>query len=136
MPEIKFAKESYKVMGACFEVYNQMGPGFLEAVYHECLGLEFSARGIPFVSRPPLDIHYAGVKLLTGYAPDFVCYDRIILEIKAAIGLREEHRAQTLNYLKATGLDLALLVNFGAFPKLESQRLIANEEKWQVEAPA
>ena len=115
--EVLLKDETYRILGACFKVYNEMGPGFLEAVYHECLGVQFLADGIPFVSRPPLNISYRGVPLLTGYGS-------VIVEIKAAECLAEAHRAQVINYLKATGHRVGLLVNFGSFPKVEHQRFV------------
>jgi GxxExxY protein len=111
-------------MGACFEVYQSMGRGFLEAVYQECLEMEFTARGIPFVPQRELPIVYKGRRLVQFYKADFVCYDKIILEVKAISELAESHRSQVFNYLKATGLRLSIIVNFGSFPKLESDRVV------------
>jgi len=93
-----------------------MGAGFLEAVYQECLGLEFAARQIPFVASRPLKLSYKGHELRQTYVPDFICFDRIIVELKALREVAAEHRAQVLNYLKASGLKVGLLVNFGAAP--------------------
>ena len=118
-------------MGACFEVHNELGAGFLEAVYHEALTIEFSKRGIPFVSRQPLALSYKGEPLKQGYAADFILFEKIILEIKAHSALCDEHRAQTLNYLKATGFDLGLLVNFGSHPKLQYERLACTHGRYQ-----
>ena len=123
--EIIFKEESFKIIGACFEVYNQMGPGFLESVYQECLALEFSAQGLPYLEQPHLKLEYKTRPLQQTYLPDFLCFDEIILEIKSAKALTDEHRAQAINYLKATGKKLALLVNFGHYPKLESERFLA-----------
>ena len=100
--EIIYKKESYKIVGACFEVYNDKGSGFLEAVYQECLKLEFQNRGIPFVEKPKLELEYKGQKLDQSYEPDFICYDKIIIELKANKSIANEHRAQLMNYLKAT----------------------------------
>ncbi len=122
---IVFKEESFKIVGACFEVYNGMGQGFLEAVYQECLALEFAEQGIPFVEQPHLKLKYKAKPLKQAYQPDFLCFDEIILEIKSARNLADEHRAQVINYLKATGKPLALLVNFGHYPKLESERFLA-----------
>src|SRR5262249_20096144 len=107
--EIIYPDESYRIVGACFEVYNELGCGFLEAVYHECLMLELEMRGIPFRSREDLQLRYKGRLLKQSYQPDFIGYDRIILEIKAVSGLAGEHRAQVHNYLKATGFRLGIL---------------------------
>lgn len=123
--EIIFKEESFKIIGACFEVYNQMGHGFLEAVYQECLALEFMHQGVPFIQQPHLNLAYKGQSLKQAYQPDFLCFDEIIVEIKAAKILIDEHRAQTINYLKATGKKLALLVNFGHYPKLDYERFLA-----------
>ncbi len=119
-----FKDESYKIIGACFEVYNQMGCGFLEAVYQECLSMEFSEQNIPFREQPPVHLIYKGKSLKQGYVPDFLCFDNIIIEIKAVRNLADEHRAQTINYLKATDRKLALLVNFGHNKKLEYERFV------------
>lgn len=124
MAEIVFKDESYQVMGACFEVYNEKGCGFFEAVYHECLEIEFGLGDIPFASLTELSLSYKGRELKKRYQPDFVCYDKIILEIKAVSELVDEHRAQVHNYLKATGLRLGILVNFGSQRKLESERIV------------
>ncbi|HEY0435232.1 MAG TPA: GxxExxY protein [Phenylobacterium sp.] len=109
-----FAEETFRIRGAVFDVHKVIGPGFLEAVYQECLGLEFASRGIPFAAMRPVPLHYKGVRLSQSYTPDFVCFDKIVLELKAARELAPEHRAQIMNYLKATGLTLGLLINFGA----------------------
>lgn len=124
MAEILFKEESYRIIGACFEVYKEMGCGFLEAVYQQCLEVELADRGIPFVSQSALTLAYKGRLLRQTYAPDFICFDRIIDEIKAVSELHENHRAQVHNYLKATGLRLGLLVNFGHHPLLEYERII------------
>jgi GxxExxY protein len=122
--EILFKDESYKIIGACFEVYNGMGNGFLEAVYQECLRKEFRIQRIPFIEKPKLEIFYKNDKLEQYYEPDFLCYNEIILEIKAVKTLNDEHKAQVINYLKATGKRLGLLVNFGHFAKMEQERLL------------
>ena len=110
-----YKEESYAIIGACMAVYKSKGCGFLEPVYHECLAIEFEIRGIPFVSKPLQTLQYRGRTLVQTFAPDFVCCDKIILEIKAASALVDEHGAQVLNYLSATGCELALLVNFGYY---------------------
>ncbi len=119
-----FKEESYKIIGACFEVYNHMGPGFLEAVYQECLTMEFADQAIPCISQPLLSLEYKSRPLNQTYVPDFLCFDEIVVEIKAVKNLADEHRAQTINYLKATGKRLALLVNFGHDSKLEYERFV------------
>jgi len=121
---IIYKHECYQIQGAIFEVYKEMGCGFLEAVYHECLGLEFLKRGVTFCSQRPLEILYKGLPLSCRYVPDFICYDNIIVEIKAVKKILPEHKAQLLNYLRATSMKLGLLVNFGAYPKVDIVRLI------------
>ena len=115
--ELIFKEESYKIIGACFEVYREKGCGFLEAVYQECLEIELRLQGVAFVPKPPLALEYKQCPLRAKYEPDFICYDKIILELKAVTELAEEHRAQVQNYLKATGFKLGLLVNVGHYPR-------------------
>jgi GxxExxY protein len=122
--EIVYKEESYQIVGACFEVYKEMGCGFLEAVYQECLELEFTARGIPFRPQAELGLTYKGRVLNQKYVPDFICFDKIIVEIKAVSQLTDAHRAQVHNYLKATGHKLGLAANFGHFPKLDYERIV------------
>jgi len=122
MTDILFKEESYRIMGACFEVHNVMGNGFLEPVYQECLQIEFGLQAIPFYQKRELDLRYKSQRLEQKYIPDFVCFDQIIVEIKAVDALCDAHRSQVINYLHATGFRLGLLVNFGAHPKLEYER--------------
>lgn len=126
MADLLFRDESYAIMGACFEVYKDKGCGFVEPVYQECLEIELAHRGVPFVSQHELDLFYRDVRLSHSYKPDFICFDKIIVEIKAARMLAAENRAQVMNYLKATGFELGLLINFGHFPLLESERIVAS----------
>ena len=123
MTEILFREESYKIIGACFEVYKAKGCGFNEFFYQECLQIEFELQDIPFVSQPTLEMEYKGTQLKQFFKPDFICFGKIILEIKAIERLADAHRAQCLNYLSATGYDLAIIANFGHFPKLEYERI-------------
>ncbi|MCG3150134.1 MAG: hypothetical protein PCFJNLEI_03612 [Verrucomicrobiae bacterium] len=122
--EILYKDESYRIMGACFEVYKEKSNGFVEPVYQECLEIEFASQGIPFAAQAELEIHYKGQPLKRRYIPDFLCFEKIIVEIKAVSKLTDEHRAQVINYLKATGLNLGLLVNFGHYPKVEYERIV------------
>lgn len=122
--KILYKDECYAIQGAVFEVYREMGSGFLEAVYQECLEREFRRMGIPFKSQVELFLAYKGEPLRQTYKPDFICYDTIILELKAAKETTPEHRAQVFNYLKATGLRLGLLINFGHYPKATVERII------------
>lgn len=116
------ADETFAVRGAAYEVYRTLRDGFLEAVYQECLALEFAARAVPFTAAPKLALTYKGRPLSTTYAPDFVCFDRLIVELKAVRDLAPEHRAQTINYLRATGLQAGLLVNFGSAGGVQIER--------------
>jgi GxxExxY protein len=121
---IVFKEESYRIIGACFEVYKEKGNGFLEAVYQECLRMELTEQQILFEEKPRLRLEYKGRPLKQEYEPDFLCFGEIILEIKAVKQLTDEHRAQVINYLKATGKQLGLLVNFGHHPKIEHERFV------------
>ena len=124
MADLLYKDESYAIIGACFEVYNDKGSGFLEGVYQECLEIELELRGVPFVPQEQLTLTYKGRTLKKTYQPDFLCFDTIIVEIKAVSELADEHRAQLHNYLKATGRRLGLLVNFGAKGKLQYERIV------------
>ena len=121
---IIYKEESYRIMGACFEVYKEKGCGFVEPVYQECLEMEFELQGILFQPHVLLQLSYKGRPLRQKYTPDFICVDKIIVEIKAVSQLVDEHRAQVHNYLKATGHRLGLLVNFGHYPKVEYERIV------------
>ena len=123
MSKIIFKEESYKIVGCCFEVYKDKGCGFTEQVYQECLEIEFEYQNIPFVSQPKIQLEYRGRLLKQYFKPDFICFDKIILEIKAVSNLIDEHRSQTMNYLNATNFELALLINFGHYPKIERERI-------------
>lgn len=118
-----FREECYRIRGAVFEVYKTLNSGFLEAVYQEALGIELEKRNIPFVAQPSIRLTYKETVLEQTYRPDFVCFDKIIVELKAVELLSKAHRAQMINYLKATKLPLGLLVNFGAFPHAEIVRI-------------
>lgn len=121
---ILFKQESYNIIGAAFHVYNQLGFGFLEAVYQECLELEFIKRGIPYDREKELKINYDRIELRQTYKADFVCYGEIIVELKAVSMLDSSHRAQVYNYLHATGYRLGLLLNFGSDSELERERIV------------
>lgn len=121
---ILYKEESYAIQGAIFEVYRQMGNGFLEGVYQECLEHELNHRKIPFTPKPQLQLEYKGTPLKQKYIPDLICYDSVILELKAVRAVAPEHEAQLLNYLNATGMRLGLLVNFGGHPKATVKRLV------------
>ena len=122
MSKLLFEEETYRIRGACFEVYKEKGCGFLEAVYQECLEIEMAHQGIPFVAQQEIALTYRGQTLRQAYKADFVCFGKIIVELKAVSALADEHRAQVLNYLHATGMRLGLLVNFGHHPGIECER--------------
>ncbi len=124
MNKVLYKEEVYAIQGAAFDVYREMGCGFLEPVYQECLEKELKVRGIPFESQKELKLSYKGEALNLIYKPDLVCYRTIIVELKAVKAIDDVHRAQVFNYLKATGLRLGLLVNFGHYPKATVERII------------
>ena len=124
MTDILYEKECYQIQGAIFAVYREIGSGFLEAVYQECLAREFHAAAIPFVAQNELRLYYKGEKIEQSYRADFVCYDNIILELKAVQDVAPIHKAQVLNYLKMSQLKLGLLVNFGHYPKATIDRIV------------
>ena len=119
-----YKEESYKIVGAAFEVYNKLGHGFLEAVYQEALEIEFQRQGIPYEREKELKILYDDVELKQTYKADFVCYGKIIIELKAVSALDDAHRSQVYNYLHATGYKLGLLYNFGCSDELEKERIL------------
>lgn len=129
MKNILFKEESYKIIGACFEVYKQKGCGFTEPVYQECLQIELALQGIPFLSQPELNMEYKGKPLTQFFKPDFVCFGKIIIELKAVDRLIDPHRAQAMNYLNASKFELALLINFGHSPKLEYERILSAKSR-------
>jgi GxxExxY protein len=118
-----YADETFRIRGAIFEVQRNLGCGFLEGVYQECLSIEFAARGIPYVGLRPLELRYKGKLLKLRYTPDFVCFDKIIVELKAVRELAPEHRAQLVHYLRATGMQIGLLANFGTL-KAQVERVV------------
>ena len=122
--ELLYKEECYKLVGAYFEVYKEMGCGFVEPVYQECLEIELWIQQIPFLPQRELDLQYKNRVLKQRYIPDFICFDKIVLEIKAVSAFTDEHRAQVHNYLKATGYRLGLLVTFCHYPKVEWERII------------
>jgi GxxExxY protein len=124
MSGLLFEDEVFRIRGAAFEVYNEMGSGFLEAVYQECLSKEFLRLDVPFDERKALALSYKNEPLVQIYRPDFVCFGKIIVELKAVANLTQDHRAQLLNYLKATNLRLGLLINFGFENKVQIERVI------------
>jgi len=123
MENLIFKEESYKIIGACIEVHKNLGCGFLEQVYQEALSVELSKQNIPFKREKPLTVTYKDVVLEKTYIADFICYGKIIVETKAVKEICDNHRAQIINYLKATKFKLGLLINFGD-KSLKYERLI------------
>lgn len=117
-------EECYKIIGAAMKVHRTLGAGFLESVYQEALEVELRRQGIPFEREKELRIHYEGVELKQRYKADFVCYDEIIVELKAVSSLEKSHYAQVINYLKATNKRLGILINFGNNEELIWERLV------------
>ena len=111
-----YDKELYGIIGAAMEVQNELGMGFLELVYHDALNVELELRGIPYETEKPIAITYKGQPLERSYKADLVCYGNIVVELKSVEKLKAEHTAQLLNYLKATGMPMGILINFGEKP--------------------
>ena len=124
MSDLLYADEVYAIQGAIFEVYKILGSGYLEGVYQEALELELAARGIPYKSQPEITISYKGSQLRQTYRADIICYDSIILELKAVKELLPEHSAQLFNYLRATNMRLGLLINFSHYPGADIRRIV------------
>lgn len=121
---IIYKDESYNIVGAAFHVYNSLGHGFLEAVYQEALEIELQRRNIPYEREKELNIIYDGVQLKQTYKADFVCFGKIIVELKAVSAFDDAHRSQVYNYLHATGYQLGLLLNFGCSDEVEKERIV------------
>ena len=119
-----YKTESYAINGAAMKVYNVLGSGFVEPVYQEALEIEFQRRKIPYVREPEIEIYYDGVKLQKRFRPDFICYDKIIVELKAVMELDDWNRVQVYNYLKATKMKVGLLFNFVHPGGLEYERKV------------
>jgi GxxExxY protein len=124
MTELLFRQEVYGIVGAAIEVHRELGPGFLEGVYQEALEIELGTQAIPFEAGRHLPIQYKGRQLAKEYIADLVCHDQIIVELKALDRLSGCEEAQVLNYLKATGLHVGLLINFGSVGRLEWKRYV------------
>lgn len=118
-----FKEESYQIIGACMKVHRALGPGFLEAVYEEALEKEFIKSSIPFKRQKKLEIYYDNEKMNKYYRADFICFDKIILEIKSVKNIPVAFYSQLNNYLKATKKELGMLINFGQ-PSLTYKRII------------
>jgi GxxExxY protein len=127
--DLIYKDEVYAIVGAAMEVYNNLGAGFLEAVYQEAMEIETVSRKIPALPEQRLYIEYKGLPLKKFYEADLICYEKIIVEIKAMDKLTSREEAQILNYLKATGMPVGILINFGAHNDLEWKRLVLTQNK-------
>src|SRR5712692_4298148 len=130
MTDLLYKEEVFAIAGFGMEAYNTLGNGFLEAVYQEAMEIEFTSRQIPFNPQHELTIYYKGRQLQKIYKADFVVYGKIIVEIKAISRLTSHDEAQLLNYLKATGLEVGVLINFGAAGKLEWKRMVRSNKPY------
>ncbi len=124
MTQLLLKDEVYSIVGSAIEVHRELGAGFLEAVYQEALEIEMECRGTPFEAQKPLPIYYKGRRLKKEYVADLVCYDQVVVELKALDRLTTKEESQILNYLKATGLRVGLLINFGSTGQLEWKRRV------------
>ena len=124
MTKLIYEQESYQIRGAIFNVYKELGSGFLESVYQECLEIELEKQKIPFESQKKLNIEYSGKFIKSTYIPDFICFNKIIIEIKAVETLLPIHKAQLINYLRICKMKLGFLVNFTHVPKVKIERII------------
>ena len=128
MTDLLYKAEVYAIVGAAMDVYNDLGPGFLENVYQEAMEIETADRNIPAKAPQEIRIKYKGKLLKKFYVADLVCYDKIIVELKAMDKLTLREDGQVINYLKATGMKVGLLINFGHYPSLEWKRLVFTKE--------
>ncbi len=124
MTELLLKEEVYQVVGAAMDVYYHLGRGFLEPIYQQAMEIELRRRAIPFEPQRELIVYYKGQELEKKYQPDLICYDQIVAELKACDGLTMRETSQILNYLKATGLHVGLLFNFGSCVRLEWKRYV------------
>ena len=122
--DILYKHESFKINSCIYAVNKKLGVGFLEAVYQEALEIELRRQNIPFVKQHELKILYDGIPLSNKYKADIICYNKIIIELKAVTKITNQHRAQLMNYLAATGYNLGLLVNFNSYPKADIVRIV------------
>ena len=129
MAELLFKDEVYAIIGAAMEVYNQLGPGFGEAIYQDATEIEVGIRKIPYLPQQEIFVFYKGQKLKSFFKPDLICYEKIVVELKALDRLTSLEESQLLNYLKATGMPVGLLINFGANKDLEWKRMVLTPEK-------
>ncbi len=124
MSRLILEEETHRILGACFEVYKEKGCGFVEPVYQECLEPELASQGIEFLAQKEIGLSYKGRPLRQTYRADFVCLGKVLVAIKAVSALTDEHRAQLMNYLRATGIKVGLLINFSHYPGVEHERFV------------
>lgn len=122
--ELLLKDEVYAIVGAAIEVHRELGYGFLESVYHQALNIELNKRDVPFASEQKLPVYYKGKRLDADYRADFICYEKVIVELKAMDRLTSREEGQLLNYLKATKLQVGLLINFGSKGLLDWKRMV------------
>lgn len=127
--DLLYKDEVYAIIGAAMDVYNDLGPGFLEAIYQEAMEIETATRKIPALPEQRIYVNYKGSPLKKFYEADLICYDKIIVELKAMDKLTTREEAQILNYLKATGIQVGLLINFGAHNNLEWKRMVLSQDR-------
>ncbi len=125
--ELLFRDEVYRIIGACLYVHKDKGNGYSEPVYQDSMEIELAHLEIPYDTQTSFPLFHRSIRLRHSYTPDLICFEKIVVELKAAKCLTDEHRAQLLNYLKVTGLQLGLLVNFGAHPRLEWERIVLTQ---------
>ncbi len=124
MSKLILEQETHRILGACFKVYKEKGCGFVEPVYQECRELELTRQDIEFYAQKEIGLTYKGRLLKQTFRADFVCFGNVIVEIKAVSALTDEHRAQLMNYLRATGIKVGLLINFSHYPGVEHERFV------------
>ena len=123
-------EECHQIVGCAFKVYNQLGHGFLEQVYQCALEIELKHAKIPFEAQKQIPVYYLGEKLDAYYKADILCFDKVIVELKADYSLSDVHEAQLINYLKATGIQAGLLINFGNRRKLEFKKIVYTNTRY------
>jgi GxxExxY protein len=124
MKELLLKDEVYQIVGAAIDVYNELKSGFLESVYQAAMELELSLRKIPFKRQCPLTLLYKGIALKKQFVADLICFDQVLVEIKAIETTGKREQAQVINYLRSTGLRVGLLINFGDPGQLDWTRLV------------
>ena len=131
--EKQYLQQMYTIVGLAMQLYNELGPGYAEPIYQECLSVLCSENNVPWEREKRLDMFFHGNKLKKDYFADFVCFDDIIVELKAVSEITNDHRAQLFNYLRITGLTAGVLINFGEPNKLHAERYLFNDEKNKFE---